>query len=193
LPGHKNPMSARLTLAVIVLLIWIAPVFAQSIPPVRSKALDDSEVVLPKPANSQILVLIVGFSHKSGEVCTAWGKHVSADYAKNPRVAYFQVPVLQDAPSFVRPMILHGMREGVPPQELSHFVPVYDKEADWKKLVNFSAPDDAYLILADAQGQVFWQTHGSFNNSAYAELQKSVATLLEKSANSTSPAPLSKP
>jgi hypothetical protein len=86
-------------------------------------------------------------------------------------------------------MILRGMRKGTPPQELPHFVPLYEKESDWKKLVNFSAADDPYLIVADADGHPVWQTHGAFTEAAYADLQKAVATLLEKPL---SPAP-SKP
>jgi hypothetical protein len=91
-------------------------------------------VVLPEPSKPQVLILLVGFSHQSGEVCAAWSKRMATDFAQNPRVAYFQLPVLQEAPTLVR-------------------------------------PDDAYLLVADAQGRVFWQTHGSFTDSAYAEIR----------------------
>jgi len=44
---------------------------AQSMPPIKAKALDDSEVVLPKPGGQQFLILVLGFSHKSGEIPTS--------------------------------------------------------------------------------------------------------------------------
>lgn len=185
-PGRCSRCCVLLAAAIVVLFPSVSFTSAQTIPTVKAKALDDSDVILPAPNSRQFLILIVGFSHKSGEVCSAWGKHVSGDYAKNSRVNYFQIPVLQDAPSLVRPMILHGMRKGVPAQGLSHFVPIYEKESDWKKLVNFSAPDDAYLLITDPQGLVRWQLHGSFTDSAYNELKSAVEKMIPTPASGRS-------
>jgi len=159
---------------------------AQSIPAIKAKALDNSEITLPSPGSQQILILVVGFSKKSGELCQVWGKKVSADYRADGRIAYFVVPVLENAPSLVRPMILHGMRKSVPAQELPHFVPLYSNESEWKELVNFSVPDNAYLIVATSDGHAVWQAHGPYSDAIYADLKKSVAILLEKSS---APAP----
>lgn len=169
------------------LLFLITATFssAQSIPAVKAKALDDTEVTLPDPGRQQTLVLIVGFSKKSGEPSRVWGKKISADYNTDARIAYFVVPVLQAAPTLVRPMILHGMRKSVPPSELPHFVPLYSNESDWKRIVNFSAPDDAYLIVATPDGHPVWQAHGTYSDAMYADLKKSVATLLEKPSTSS--------
>jgi len=158
---------------------------AQSIPAIRAKALDNSEIVLPNPGSRQILILVVGFSKKSGELCQVWGKKISADYSADVRISYLVVPVLQSAPSLVRPMIVHGMRKEVPAQELRRFVPLYSNESEWKKLVNFSAPDDAYLIIATPDGHPVWQAHGPYSDAIYADLKKSVATLLEKSSTTS--------
>jgi hypothetical protein len=158
---------------------------AQSIPAVKAKALDDTEVMLPGPGMKQTLILIVGFSKKSGELCRVWGKKISTDYNTDARITYFVVPVLQGAPSLVRPMILHGMRKSVPAQELPHFVPLYSNESDWKRIVNFSAPDDAYLIVATPDGRPVWQAHGPYSDAMYADLKKAVANLLEKPSTSS--------
>ena len=166
----------------VSLLFLITPVLssAQSIPAVRAKALDNSEITLPNPDSQQVLILMVGFSHKSGDLCKVWGRKISADYHADARIAYFTIPVLQSAPSLVRPMIVHGMRKDLPAQELAHFIPLYSNESDWKKVVNFAAPDDAYLIVATPDGHPTWQTHGPFSDSTYAELKKSIAILLEE-------------
>jgi len=157
---------------------------AQSIPTIKAKALDDSEVVLPKPGGQQFLILVLGFSHKSGENCTPWDKRLFADYGSEPHVTYYQLPILAGAPSFVRPLILHGMRKDVPAAQHSHFVPIYDHEADWKKLVNFSGADDVYILVTSPDGRVLWQTHGLLSDSGYAELQAAVTKL---AANPTKP------
>ena len=169
----------RFLLGLLILLAAL-PAFAirccgQSIPLINAKALDDSQVVLPKPGSAQLLILVVGFSHKSGDNCAPWGKRLAADFHSDARVEYYQVAELAGAPSFVRPMILKGMRKGVPPAEQSRFVPIYDREADWKKLVNFSAPDDPYLLLTRPDGSVVWQGHSLFSETLYGELKDAIA------------------
>jgi len=153
---------------------------AQSIPPVNAKALDDSQVILPLPNGHQLLVLLLGFSHKSGDACGPWAKRLSADYTSNPHATYYQLAELQSAPSFVRGMILHGMRKDVPAGQHSRFVPLYDHESEWKKAVNFStaAPDDPYIVVTATDGRILWQTHGPFTDSAYSDLKSAVSKLI---------------
>jgi hypothetical protein len=168
-----------LPLAVTILASLCAlPCRAQAIPLIKAKALDDSEVILPKPDSQQLLILVVGFSHKSGEASRGWGKRLAADYTSDPRVAIYQLPELQGAPSMVRGFIVRGMRKDVPPAQQPRFVPLYDHEAEWKKTVNFSAPDDAYIVIASPDGHVLWQTHGLVSDSAFAELKAELAKLL---------------
>lgn len=167
----------RLTLP-ILFLVFAASVSAQSIPPIKAKTLADADIVLPKPGGSQNLVLILGFSHKGGDVCAPWGKRLSADYRSDSRVTYYNLPVLQGAPSFVRPMILRGMRKDMPPDVQNHFLVILDHEDEWKKLVNFSAPDDAYILLTDPQGHVIWQTHGALTDASYDVLKSAISKLL---------------
>ena len=89
-----------------------------------------------------------------------------------------QLPVLQGAPSFVRPMILRGMRKDMLADEQAHFIPILDHEDEWKSSVSFSAPDDAYILLTDSHGHVVWQTHGSVTDASYDALKSAVSKLL---------------
>jgi hypothetical protein len=180
---------AYLAFATLMVLGWGLRGNATTIPPVKSKTLDDAEVILPKAGGQQPLVLLIGFSHKSAESCAPWDKRLVADFHADPRVSYYQIPVLQDAPSFVRPMILRGMRKDKPPADLAHTLPVYDHEADWKKLVGFSGADDAYVVVTDPQGHIVWHTHGAMNEPAYGQLKSAVAKLLANSPASGSAAP----
>jgi hypothetical protein len=80
-------------------------------------------------------------------------------------------------------MILRGMRKDLNAEQLAHIVPLYEKQDEWKKLVNFSVPDDAYLVVTDFDGHVFWQTHGPLSDGAFSDLKKAVADLLQKYSN----------
>jgi len=152
---------------------------AQFIPPVRAKALDNTEVILPRPGSQQILILIVGFSRKSGDLCGAWSRKVATSYKADSRIAYFNLPVLQSVPSPFRSMVVSGIRKGVPAEEHQRFVPLYSNEPAWKTLVNFSQPDDPYLVVATPDGHTVWQAHGSYSEAIYADLQSAISTLLK--------------
>src|SRR5262249_2263121 len=90
---------------------------AQSIPAIKAKALDNSEITLPSPGSQQFLILIVGFSQKSGKLCEVWGKQISADYHTDARIAYFILPVLQspDSPLDRSRHAQRSPRSGAPP------------------------------------------------------------------------------
>lgn len=170
----------RVLLMYLLILACAVVAHAQTIPPVKAKSLNDLEITLPDPASNRVLILITGFSHKSGDAVKVWAKNVSADFHDDSRVAYFQMPNLQGAPGFVKPMILSAMRKDTPGPEQPHFVPIYDHKAEWQKLVQYSAPDDAYLIVATPDGHPVWQTHGPYSPAAYAELKKAVSSLLHE-------------
>src|SRR5262245_32871302 len=119
-------------LKLFALFIFTATLMsAQSIPAIKAKALDNSDITLPSPGSQQFLLLIVGFSQKSDKLCEVLCKQISADYRTDARITYFILPVLQGAPSLIRPMIVHGMHKSVPAQELRRFVPLYSNESDW--------------------------------------------------------------
>ena len=171
----------RLALSLLFLALSTAA-NAQSIPAIRAKTLAGTDIVLPQPGSTQILILVLGFSHKSAENCAPWGKRLSIDFRSDTRVAYYQLPVLQGAPSFVRPMILRGMRKDMPADQQAHFIPILDREDEWKKLVNFSGPDDAYILLTDPHGHVVWQMHGLLTDASYDALESTLSKLLSSPA-----------
>ena len=170
----------RALFSALVCIVTAAACPAQSIPSVKAKALDNSEVVLPQPGSSQVLILITGFSHKSADSIEAWGKHVSADFRGNDHVTYFELPNLQGVPGLVKPMILHGMHKDVPEAQYPHFAPIYNDKSAWQKLVNFSGPDEAYIVVAAPDGHVAWQTHGAYSDDAEEQLRMAVASVLDK-------------
>ncbi len=174
--GMKKTIAVGCCLA----FLWFAGSLcaAQTIPGVNAEALDGSRVILPNPGAQQALILTLGFSHSSADACESWNKRISQDYGGEARVAYYQIPNLEGVPGIVKPLILHGMRRNVPTTAHAHFVPVYDHAAEWKKLVNFSGADDAYVVVATADGRVVWQGHGRWSEADYGKLRKSVAALV---------------
>jgi len=49
-----------------------------------------------------------------------------------------------------------------------HLLPPHG-EAEWKKLIGYTAPEDPYLVVADAGGHVHWQGYGAPTDQKYFE------------------------
>jgi hypothetical protein len=143
---------------------------AQQVPPTQAKALDQSVITFPQN-DGKVLLLLIGFSHKSEKECDKWNDRLKPGYLHDSHLAYYELADFQGVPSFVMRFILHGLRRAVPKDEHAHFIPFYSGEAEWKKLVSYSAPEDAYLVVADPAGYALWQTHGPPDDNKYSELQ----------------------
>lgn len=162
-------------LLVYIFLCAGALASAQVVPPTHAKTLKGSVVTFPQTDSPKALLLLVGFSHESSKQCDKWNGRLKASYLNDSHVAYYELADFQGVPSFVMWMILHGMRRAIPEDEQSHFVLLYSDEDKWKKLAGYMAPQDAYLIVADAGGHVLWQTHGEPNDAKYSEMQAALA------------------
>jgi hypothetical protein len=150
---------------------------AQNVPSTTAKALDGSTLSFPRAQSQKPLVVMVGFSRKSSGDFQQWNQRALSPYLTDPRIDYYELPELQGAPSFVRPMILHGMRRDVPAAEHSHFAPLTTGEEEWKKTVGYSASKDTYLILAEPSGHVVWQTSGAPDDAKVAAFKQALARL----------------
>lgn len=172
----------RISLRCVFLLViaGISPVAShgQQIPATQAKTLDGTAVSFPDATTGKPLLFVIGFSHKGGEQCREWNKQLAPLYLKDAHVLYYEAAVLAGVPSLVMKMILHGMRKDIPGDEQSRFVLLESNEQAWKTVVDYSAPDDAYVIVANPSGYVAWQTHGAVNDAQVAALQSAVAKSL---------------
>ncbi len=151
---------------------------SKRVPQTQEKALDGSSVKFPN--NRKLLLLVIGFTHKSDKQFDGWNQKLKADYAHNPHVAYYEMADFQGVPSFVMWMISHGLHRKIPKDEQAYFVPFFHHEDEWKKLTAYSVPADAYLIVASADGRVLWQTHGPQTDAKYTELQQAIGNAIAK-------------
>jgi hypothetical protein len=158
-------------------LVITCTCLAQSVPSTTATALDGSAVTFPRSQSQKPLLVVVGFSHKSSGDFKAWNQRVLSPYLNDRRIDYYELADLQGVPSFVRSMILHGMRREIPEAQHSHFAPFTAGEADWKKAVGYSASNNTYLILADASGHIVWQTSGVPGDEKVAALKQALARL----------------
>ena len=51
---------------------------------------------------------------------------------------------------------------------------------NWKEAVGYDSPNDAYLVLLDADGAIRWRFHGALNDASLAGLKSQLADLPKK-------------
>jgi hypothetical protein len=159
------------------------------IPPAQGTALDGRAVTLPRDLPGRASILILGFSQHSADSTTAWEKQVRNNLASaatpgdHAAIGFLDMPFLEDAPSLIRPLIVRSIRKQVPDVVRPWFVPLTSGEAAWKQLSGFTpkAPDAAYVLLVDRNGQVRWQTHEAFSPERFDELASAARQLAAES------------
>lgn len=141
------------------------------LPVTHAKTLSGAVVALPALDHAATLIL-AGFSKNSSSSVKAWWLQAKALCEAHPQVACYRAAVLQDAPGFIRGMIIGGMKKDMTSAEQEGFVTVFENEAAWKQSFAFGAADDAYVALFDKDGKLLWRASGgekAANSTALAQ------------------------
>ncbi|MBW4037764.1 MAG: hypothetical protein HIU91_02620 [Acidobacteria bacterium] len=142
-----------------------------TIPASSGTALDGQTLTIPSGLTAPANILILGFTRSSSDATTAWEKPTRISLA-SPTIHYLDIAFIQDAPSFIRPLIVRSLKKVVPDPVKPQFIPLTAQESAWKQTVGFSPqdPDAAYVLLVDRSGHVRWQTHESFSTDRFNQL-----------------------
>ena len=149
------------------------------VPKIRATALDGHPVELPEALSGHVTVLILGFGKHSADATTAWEKPVRTQFAHPPAIAFYDMAMLQEVPSFVRSLVVHSIRTKVPDVLQPNFLPLFDHEEEWKRVTGYAAaqPDAAYVLLVDGRGTVRWSTHEAFSLAGLKRLREAAQQL----------------
>jgi hypothetical protein len=174
----KLETPARFCCAVLLLvacMVAVAP--GEALLRLEGQSLSGKPIVLPEDAHGKIALLVIGFTQKGGHATGAWEQRFRKDFGADQRYAVYPVAELEDAPRLLRGMITGSIRRGTPPAEQDRFLILFQSEAELRRFVAFSSPDDAYLLLLDSNGQVKWRGHGLFREEDYSALQDAARKL----------------
>lgn len=185
-------MRACLGTLLVGLLVAGAPIggqdarvqIGQPFPVLRGELLTGSTVELPAAASGKVTLLLMGFTYGSRSEVEAWSVRFREAFASEPRVTFFEVPMLGGLARVGRWFIDSAMRRGTPETFHSHVLTVYQDVGQWKTRVGYDVKLEsaAYLILLGQDGTVRWLHTGPVEAAALASLQAVVAGLLPASA-----------
>ena len=174
----RAPIASCALFALISISAFAQTSAGMPLPKIEGDSFSGQHIVLPDAASGKVAVLIFGFTKASKTPTAAWAKKLSADFARQPFFALYQLPVLEDVPRLVRGMVISSIRKGVPEETRDHFVPILNGEADLKKLVSYKEQDDAYLVVLNRDGKIVAQLHGTATDASYAPLKAHVVLLI---------------
>jgi len=151
---------------VALALAFTAAAWAARFPEVQAETLSGKHVAMPGVAQGMPTLFVIGFTHAAKDQTTYWSKKIPSDL-----VNFYSVAVLEDVPRLVRPAVTHSMKSDTPKEKRDRFLVVYSGEKELKEAAGFEAPDDAYLILVDPNGEVRWRFHGPFSHTTLSEVR----------------------
>jgi len=158
----------------VLLLSLSAVIWADTLPRIEGENVLGKKVVLPDAASGHPAILIAGFSHASEGQVKAWAARLDREFPDQAAVTVYPMAVLEAVPRLVRGMASHGIKSGTPKEQRDRFLLIYHKEAELKTTAEFSAPDDAYVLLIDGSGVIQWRFHGPVSDAAVMQLQTEV-------------------
>jgi hypothetical protein len=148
----------------------------QRMPPLHGEFLTGRKAVLPDAAEGRVSLLLLGFTYESRYAVEAWAERFRHQFGADPRVGFYEIPIIGGVSKLAKWFIDGGMRRGTPKADHEHVITVYSGASEWKRRVGYRNPKAAHLILLDAKGNVAWRYNGPFDDAAYRELAAKVET-----------------
>jgi hypothetical protein len=148
------------------------------LPNLRGEFLTGRPALLPQAASGRVALLLLGFTYDSRFAVEAWAGKFREQFATDPRVTFYEIPMIGGLAMMAKWFIDAGMRRGTPREDYEHVITVYGGTDRWKQRVGFRDPNAAYLILLDASGRVAWRYAGRLDEQAYHALASEVSRLV---------------
>ena len=150
----------------------------ESLPELRGEFLTAQPAVLPQAAQGRVALLLMGFTYRSRFAVEAWAERFRMEFPSDPRLTFFEMPMIGGAARLAKWFIDSGMRRGTPKVDYEHVITVYADTKAWKQRVRYTDPDAAYLILLDRESKVAWLYQGAFDDAAFQALCSRVSDLI---------------
>jgi len=166
-----------LTFAIFTMSLTAVEI-GETLPPLKGEFLNGRHALLPDAAAGKVAFVAMGFTYKSRFPVEDFAKRFRADFGKEPRATFFEVPIIGGMAVMGKWFIDSGMRRGTPKDDYEHVITVYSGAGEWKKRMAFKATDAAYLLILDPQGKVAWKYTGPFTDAAYNDLAAQMKKLL---------------
>ena len=149
-----------------------------TLPTLRGEFLSGRPAVLPQASSGRVALLLLGFTYDSRFAVEAWTRRFRQEFDQQPKVTFYEIPMIGGIARLGKWFIDSGMRRGTPKADHENVITVYGGTDSWKQRVSYGDPGAAYLILIDRNGKVVWRHSGAFDEEQYKSLSSEISNLL---------------
>jgi hypothetical protein len=150
----------------------------ERLPRLEGAFLSGGTALLPEAASGRVGLLLLGFTYESRFAVEAWTSRFRSQFGRDPRVTFYEIPIIGGMARLGKWFIDSGMRRGTPPTDREHVITIYSNASYWKERVGYRDPRSAYLLLLDRNGVIAWRGSGPVDDTLYRSLASSVEKLL---------------
>ena len=129
---------------------------------------------LPSMTAGKPAVVVFSFTRSAGKDARSWDEHLSQDF---PGLSINTIILLESVPSLFRGRALSGIKSGIPSSIQDQTVVLYKDEELWKRRLDVTDENCAYLLLLGPDGLIRWKTTACFSQGTYVQLQGEVRKL----------------
>jgi len=118
--------------------------------------LSGKTVVLPREADGQPAVLVIGFTKSAVKATRPWTEGCRSEASKKtpPDVICYDVRMVEEVPRLFRGAMERGMRSGLPATLQDRTILVYKDNDAWRQRLGVADDDLAYVVVVDRGGLV---------------------------------------
>ena len=130
-------------------------------PALQFPDLNKKAVSLPGGLNGERNLVIIAFERKQQNDIDTWLAVLPAMLANHPKVAYYELPVIDKMNGMMRWFINNGMRGGIPdPAQRERTITLYTDKKVFREALRIPDEKRIYLLMLNKAGEVLWRTEG---------------------------------
>ena len=162
-----------LAAAVLLVLLWrLVP--ARSLlnvtrrdvhfPIVSGANLNRQTFVFPRDLAGELNILFVPFLQQQQAVVNTWLPFARETEEAFPRIAYYELPTIDERPALTRLFVNEGMRAGIPDEQArERTVTLYLDLERFMAATAIPGKNEVHTLLVNRDGDILWRTIGEYD------------------------------
>lgn len=148
-------------------------------PTVSGFNLDRQEVEFPRDFEGDLNLLFVPFLQAQQAIVNTWIPFAQELEASFPRLAYYELPTIEEFSTLSRTLLNEGMRAGIPdPKARQRTITLYINLGKFMQATEIPGKEEVHILLVDRQGKILWRTTGNLDQEKGDSLVKIIQALL---------------
>ncbi len=152
--------------------VGVEPISGSHFPAVAGSNLEGRTYQLPADFEGELNLVAVAFAREHQDLVDTWAPTAARLTAADPRLRFYEVPVLTMANRMFRPFIDGGMRAGIPSRATREAtITLYTDRESFIRTIGLPGPETIALMLVDREGRIHWRGEGAWSRARERALE----------------------